>query len=663
MGQCTSSHPSRRRLRTAVNRQGAVESGTEGTHPLTNLPTADESDPVSCALKAIESGRPLEPVTCSTLYRVSTSSHAEFSVFPLVSSVEDAVGAFSGDDGVEMWSERLDSSASMGSRVAYRLLLRPFVGPNAGRQLVYSLICDGRGGQRAHFVTTGSTENNLHLLPPEITSTEHFLSTCICLTYHNELASSSQVLVDEWVEEEQVEDDNNPDRASLDTHPLSDKDCPSLLFLAHRKVVCCLDKAYTSAQSVTVPRYILTDVFGKGNNLVTIEVSLWPQSVFGPGTAVSVQEGVLCCEFAHILRQKVGIALDQQIVLYNGSRVISSEEKMGLQYKTVDCFIPVPPPLDDADDDIDCTAEVQIVLSLVGIRMSEISITLAMTIKDVDSLIRRKLNLSSDSFLVLLPEGTFSPRYTTCSGWQCVYPFTIHSAVSRRSTLRQSLRRRSFANRSQAPDEERFGRQRPLRRSLYAPRNRHAAQHQGNSVQTTMLNRERQLITEKTALNILSSVDERHFPFKNKGEEEFGIPVFRLHHEMSMYQLTAKDYGISPDTILQVFEVTGPAVAIASRARSTLTAHQTHGGNLMDVNPSWPLFTFARYVDAMMSPSSAYSDKIISCGDNSIATDSSTAGMTLKSLLREWQPAWWNADRQLTRKDLPVSDFLTIQSE
>lgn len=661
MGQCTSSQSSRRR-RTTGNRQGAVQSATRtvSTHPSTNPPTS-EHDPVSCALNAIKSGRSFEPTTCSTLYGLSTSSHAEFSVLPLVSSVEDAVDEYSGDDGAETWSERVDSSASMGSKVAYRLLLRPFVGPNAGRQLVYSLIC---GIQHTVFASSGSTESNLHLLPPEISSVEHFLSTCIRLTYHNELASSSQVLVDEWIEEDQAENDDNQDHiGSLDIHPLTDRECPSLLFFARREVVCCLDKAYTSAQSITVPRYVLTDIFGMSNKLITIEVSLWPQTAHGLGTAVSVQEGVLCCEFAHILRQKVGIPLDQQIVLYHGSRVISSDEKMGLQYKAIDCFIPVPPPLDDTDEDIDCTAQVQIVLSLVGIRMSEISITLAMSMKDVDSLIRRQLNLSSDSFLVLLPEGTFSPGYTTCSGWQCVYPFTVHPAVSRGSTLRQSLRQHSFSNRRQTPTEERFGRQHPSRRSLYAPRNRHAAQLQGSAAQTTLANREHQLETEKNALRILSSVDKRHFPFKSKGEEEFGIPLFRLHHEMSMYQLTAKDYGISPDTILQVYEVTGPAVPIASRARSTVTAQHTHGGNLMDVNPTWPLLTFAWYVDAMMSPSSAYSDKIISCGNNSIRTDSSAAAVTLKSLFCEWQPPWWNADRRLTRKDLLASDFLTIQTE
>ena len=658
MGQCTSSRP--RRRRTTVDRQGAIQSDTtRSVHPPTNPPTS-ERDPVGCALDAIKNGRPFEPASCSSLYALSTSSHAEFSVLPLIS--ENAVGVYSVDDGAGMWSERVESSGSMGSKVAYRLLLRPFVGPNAGRQLVFSLLCGGRG-QHTHFVSAGSTESNLHLLPSEISSVEHFLSACICLTYHNELASSSQVLANEWIEEDQVEDDNDQGMGSLNTLPLVNRECPSLLFFARRKVVCYLDKAYTSAHSITVPRYILTDIFGRGNKLVTIQVSIWPQSVCGPGAAVCIQEGMLCCEFAHILRQKVGIALDQQIVLYHGSRVISCEEKMGLQCKMVDCFIPVPPPLDNADDDVDCTAEVKVVLSLVGIKMSEISITLGMPMKDVDRLIRRQLSLSSDSFLVLLPEGTFSPRYTTCSGWQCVYPFTVHPTATRGTTLRQSLRRRSFANRRQAAAEETLSRQHTFRRSLYAPRNRHAAQVQGNAAQTNLANRERQLTTEKTALNILSSVDERHFPFKNKGEEEFGIPVFRLHHEMSMYQLTANEYGISPDTILQIYEVTGPAVPVASRQR--LTAHQTHGGNLMDVNPSWPVLTFARYVDAMMSPSSAYSEKVISCGENFIRTDSSraTSAVTLKSLLNQWRPVWWNTDIPLTRKDLLASDFLTITTE
>lgn len=662
MGQCASSQSGRRRRRTRTvgNRRDALQSGSESKQP-SSSPPATERDPVGCALNAIASGRPFEPATCSSLYGLSTSSHAEFSILPLASSVEDAISGLSGDDGAETWSERVESSVAMGSKVTYKILLRPFVGPNAGRQLVYSLICGE--GQQTHFASAGSPENNLHLLPPEIYSVESLLSTCIRLTYHNELASSSQLPVDEWVEVDQGEDDADQDIGSMDSHLLASRECPALLFFAHREVVCSLDKAYARAQSITVPRYILKDIFGTSNKLMTIKVSLWPQSVCGSGTEVSVQEGVLCCEFAHILRWKVGIPLDQEIVLYHGSRMIDFEEKMSTQYKTIDCFIPIPPPINDADDDIDCTAEVKVVLSLVGIRMSEISITLASTMKDVDKLIRRQLNLSRDSFLVLLPEGTYSPRYTTCNGWQCVYPFTVHPAVSRGNTLRQSLRRRSFANRNQPPGEERFDRQQPIRRSLYAPRDGRGARLQGSAVQTTQAHREHQLTTEKNALRILSSVGERHFPYKSKGVEEFGIPVFRLHHEMSMYQLTAMDYGISPDTILQVYEVTGPAVPIASRPRSSLTAHQTHGGNLMDVNPSWPLLTFARYIDAMMSPSSVYSDKTISCGDNSIRTDLSADSMTLKSLLSEWQPVWWNADRGLTRKDLFASDFLTIQNE
>ena len=663
MGQCSSSENGRRRRRTRTvsSRRDALQSGTESNH-LSSRPPVSERDPVGSALNAIQSGRPFEPATSSSLYGLSTSSHAEFSVLPLASSVEDAIDGLSGDDGADTLYERVGISTSMGSKVTYKILLRPFVGPNAGRQLVYTLI-SGEAGQQAHFASAGSPENNLHLLPLEIHSLDQLLSTCIRLTYHNELASSSQIPVDEWVEEDQGENDDNQDIGSLDSQLNVSRECPALLFFARREVVCSLDRAYTRAQSMTVPRYILTDIFGTSSRLITIKVSLWPQSVCVPEIEISVQEGILCCEFAHILRWKVGIPLDQQIVLYHRSRMIAFEEKMGMQYETVDCFIPVPAPIDDADEDIDCTAKVAVVLSLVGIRMSEISIPLAMTMKDVDKLIRRQLNLSRDSFLVLLPEGTYSPGYTTCNGWQCVYPFTVHPAVARGNTLRQSLRRRSLTNRNQAPEEDRFNRQQPLRRSLYAPRDGRVARPQGSAAQTTQASREHQLTTEKNALRILSSVGERHFPYKSKGVEEFGIPVFRLHHEMSMYQLTARDYGILPDTILQVYEVTGPAVPIASRPRSSLTAHQAQGGNLMDVNPSWPLITFARYIDAMMSPSSAYSDKTISCGDNSIRTDLRSDSVTLKSLFSEWQPVWWNVDGGLTRKDLLTSDFLTIQNE
>lgn len=157
---------------------------------------------------------------------------------------------------------------------------------------------------------------------------------------------------------------------------------------------------------------------------------------------------------------------------------------------------------------------------------------------------------------------------------------------------------------------------------------------------------------------------------------------------MPMYQMSLDQCNIHPHTVIQVFEVTGPSIPITFRVvsnsdrettvSSTATRQQdsnttepslntrTRLTNIMDINPDWPLCTFFRYVDAIVSPGSTVRrQRRLAMGERSLENWEQQPSLTLGQLLSQWKPAWWPNEgeerRTLTIKDINPSEFLVIE--
>ena len=659
MGQCLGPRITRQRESDRTHRQqNLTQNGPNGGKVgpdgkrSSELPYHDTNKPLEEALRKIRIGHTFQTVKSAHLPGLATSSHVELSIF---STKERGHIEETHSRTPAVWNHQVCHD-SMGNGVTYQLWIRPFVGPFADSILVFLLECEADGV--ADFVVKGMEEEEMAMIVPQTINTlTHFLSLCLQMTFSTAL-STRQVDVgteEEWLEEDNDSnsEDNNEELLDEVSTVSSVKDVfpPSLLFFSQRAVICHLHLAKeVSSSQIPLPLHIRKDIFGEGR-LITVNVSLWPQKAFVPSTSILIQEGMLSCEFAHILRKKVGIPPQQNVVLYHKFQGLQGYEELTSECTELDCFLPSP------QEEVG-TRTISVVLSLVGFQMSDITVSPSMKMKEFDLQVRREFGLSEDSFLVFLPDGHYTPPYTTSSGWKCVHPFSIQNIPRGNSFSRSFRQRRSFTGHRQVAADNRFDRANPVRRSLYAPRD---AQSQGRRGPTTnQAPNEVAQQAENTAIKILST-GSRHFPSKTRGDNEFGIPMYRVYHEMSMYQLTLEQYGITSHSILQVYEVTGPAVPITSRTDQHLSLHQKQRGNLMDVNPQWSLFTFAHYFDAMMSPSAIYLDKEIACGKQSICV-SESPDLTLKSLFEDWQPLWWGEEKEMTRKELLLNPFLSVQN-
>ena len=185
-------------------------------------------------------------------------------------------------------------------------------------------------------------------------------------------------------------------------------------------------------------------------------------------------------------------------------------------------------------------------------------------------------------------------------------------------------------------------------------------------------------------IQFLSS-NARHFP-TNLGQSDFEVE--ELRQMMPLYQLPLEQCGIHQHTITQVFEVTGPSIPIVLRVISapsqesysplTATSTKQHDRstnpspscmrltNIMDINPNWPLCTFLRYVDAILSPGEAVWRRWrLVMGRHCLEDWEGQPHLTLGELLRQWKPVWWPVEDQqrklLTTKDIDPAQFLVVE--
>lgn len=471
-------------------------------------------------------------------------------------------------------------------------------------------------------------------LPISFETETEFCKLCLQLAYQ----SHSLVELDE-------EADVDIDSPSNDNIVM-----PSLRYRAYKVAVANL--ACMSDQLRTIPPKLHHIFFGSLEP-VCISISMWPRLQNAtPTFTMKVKSGILFAELVHLIKEHLRSEHGTILKLYHNYMPIHMSEVVSEHFASLDCFRITPERKDLSfglcDEESEITSDVadsMLVVSLVGREFQEVAVDLETPMKEFDELMRGKFGLKKDSFLVIVAEDDFAPQYTADDNWKCTYPFSIpdnsFGAGLRRSFRRLSTRRRGVNERPRTP-----GQASDATASMFAP-----------------------LMAE--VLELLSS-DERRFP-RNDGR--CGLSIEDLYSSMPLYQMSIEQCGIHPNSVTQVFEVTGPAIPITVRVLSdyntqgnsniTLHAPRTRLANIMDINPEWSISTFLQYIDTVVSLSSSSRQKRLWLKDNSIDDSDDLSSLTLGGLLDSWKPLWWaekgSSRKQLTTKDIDPSEYLVVE--
>lgn len=518
-----------------------------------------------------------------------------------------------------------------------KLEIWPVVGPFAGRKLVFDFSDN-------NLTIEGCKKGEISVrdLPESFETETDFCKCCLLVTYKTTEAHTQQFDDDTTLDE----DNAAKERDSF----------PSLVSLAYKRAVSNLDSV---PESVVIPSKVCHLFYGIYSPVVT-QIRIWPDTFaqeLKASPTMKVKAGLVFAEFVHLLREHFQIPPNHLLKLYHNYKPVLMSDLISSKHKILDCFVvhheseiggSYTSLEEAAGDDDDASAT--LVVSLVGRDIKNIKVNLDILLKDFDTILRGKFELSPESFLVILAEDDFDPQYNADDRWKCTYPFSIpDSSIS--AGLRRSFRRLSSRGTNQLTQSQ---------------RERASSSNLENNTFAPLM----------AKVVVLLSSDARNFP-SNSGN--YSLTTQELYNSMPMYKMSIERCGIHPYAIINVYEVTGPSIPISFRVlsdynQSTTNASssqplgnvsRTRQANIMDINPSWSVDTFLQYTDAIVSPSSRVRHKRLSLGENSVDETKDLSQLTIGELLDTWRPAWWpetgKKRQQLNIRDVDPSEFLVVE--
>lgn len=602
-----------------------------------------------------------------------------FSVLPGVSTLADVTLRISCQPGVmnEETTIQDDDSKVFQFRLAgygvvvglsLSITVKPRVGPLAGKHVSCWWENDTfyvRGGGRSHSFAFVAHSNRL------FSSVQEFCKMCLHVVHQAPDIS-------EFNEFDESNQDDQHENAPIQVSQ------PQLLSqLALRTLLCSLD---VIPAGVLIPTAYLPEIY-RGYKMVEVILHLWPSSLHnGKGCKITTLDGLMYCEFSYMVMLRYGISPGYQLKWYENFKPVLGKQQISTNSKRLDCFV-----VNTHSEDVFYSEEkyiqtaVPIIISLVGFEVKDLYVNPSMTIKELDKRVRQLFGLKSNSFLVLLPEGDLSPHYSRNDQWKCVYPMSIGGQTQRRLFGSSSnLSVLSLGSESHRHNGSTV-------RSNYGSRNgsvNGSPQHQSGSNywlrsqpltgsnygQSTFYRSMSSIRTTNSppsplalATKLLSN-NSRNFPMH---QNIHGLSIEEVY-QMPMYSYNLERYGIYGHSVVQVFEVTGPTVPIAfcgstaSAQNTTATHHKIRSINLMDINPAWPIPTLTQYVEAIICPRQAVTQKKITLGENSLVDSVDVMKLKVSEILDIWKPIWWRSKVSLptkvSLKDITPKDVLTIEN-
>jgi len=562
--------------------------------------------------------------------------------------------------------------------------IRPRVGPLAGKNISFwwrndTLQVKG-GGPKYSFSFAR------HHWYHSFSSVMEFCKICLHIAHHVP-RSAAIGLHDFLVLNDEQE---APEEGFIQEQPWT------LSQLAGRSLMCHLDAI---PPGLAIPTRYLSKIYS-GCDSVDVTLHLWPSTFHnGKSCRITVLDGLLYCELTHMIMLRYNVGPSYQLKWYENFKPVSGMQQIGVHSKRVDCFIVnkyVDSELEDVfyGEEQSAQATVPIIISLVGFEVKDLLVNPSMTVKEFDKEVRKLFGLKSDSFLVLLPEGDLSPQYSRNDQWKCVYPLLLGSQTqhrpsssgsdnfTRRSSHRNGSSNYAPRNQSSIADSPQhqstssfrswqpFQRSNSVRQSSSSSNYGHSSFQRSISIRPTTKSAPSPMVL---ATKLLSN-ECRNFPM-HKNIHSLSIDEV---YEMPMYSYDLERYGIFSHSVVQVFEVTGPTVPIAfcgsaaqqrSADQASTPSHvKSRSINLMDINPAWPIPTLTQYVEAIICPRQAVSQKKITLGSNTLIDTVDVMKLKVSEILDVWKPVWWKtkgsstAHHKMSSKDITPEDVLVIEA-
>ena len=614
----------------------------------------------------------------------------QFSVLPNVSTLADVTFVIScdqhdaakdgdtagaGDDSESFQFRLTGYGAVVGLYLS--LAIQPRVGPLAGKHVTCWWQKDTfyvRGGGRSHSFSFFAHSNRL------LNSVQEFCEICLHVVHHPSGGSEFSEF-----------DDNN-----LDDQPenivMQQSQPQPLSQLALCTLLCYMDVIPTT---VPIPTIYLPKIY-RGYKTVELTLYLWPSSLYkGRGCKITTLDGLMYCEFSHIVMLRYGISPNYLLKWYENFKPVLGKQQISMNSKRIDCFV-VNVHSEDVFyiDERFIQTTVPIIVSLVGFEVKDLYVNPSMTTKELDKQVRQLFGLKPDSFLVMLPEGDLSPHYSRCDQWKCVYPMSIGTQTqhrlfgsfsrlsllgsdgeSRRNFQRNTNTRSNYGSRNQSTSSisprHQSGSNYLSRSQLFSINGHgHSPLHRSmSSIRSTNTPPSPLALATKLLSNKC-----RNFPMH---QNMHNLAIEEVY-QMPMYSFDLQRYGIYGHSVVQVFEVTGPTVPIAfcgsttqqsTAARGqnrTALHHKIRSINLMDINPAWPIPTLTQYVEAIICPRQAVMQKKIILGDNTLVDSVEVMKLKVSEILDLWKPVWWRTNASMpskvSLKDITPEDVLTIEN-
>jgi len=566
--------------------------------------------------------------------------------------------------------------------------IRPCVGPLAGKNVSFwwrNNTLEVKGGGPNYSFSFAR-----HHWYHSFSSVSEFCKICLHIVHHVPRTAATIGLHDFLA--------HNDDQQGSNERLLQEQPW-TLSQFSSRTLMCHLDAIPTG---LAIPTRYLSNIYS-GCDPVDMTLHLWPSTFHnGKSCRITVLDGLLYCELTHMIMLRYNIGPSYQLKWYENFKPVSGMQQIGVHSKRVDCFIVnkfVDSELEDVfyGEEQPLQATVPIIISLVGFEVKDLYVNPSMTVKEFDKEVRKLFGLKSDSFLVLLPEGDLSPQYSRNDQWKCVYPLLLGSQTQHRSsssgsdiiTRRSSNRNGSsnYAPRGQSGTTDSPEHQSTSSFRLWQPFQRSNSVRQSSSTTSSTPNGlssfQRSMSIRPTtksapspmmlATKLLSN-DHRNFPMH---KNIHGLSIDEVY-DMPMYSLDLERYGIFSHSVVQVFEVTGPTVPIAfcgstpqqrSMDHNSTPSHvKSRSINLMDINPTWPIPTLTQYVEAIICPRQAVSQKKITLGNNILIDSVDVMKLKVSEILDVWKPVWWkskgssSAHHKTSSKDITPEDVLVIEA-
>lgn len=359
------------------------------------------------------------------------------------------------------------------------------------------------------------------------------------------------------------------------------------------------------SQCCCLPRKFYGNRLLNPKDTLHIRINVWPMTNGCSYLNLNIPNKLMVCELKWCILENLRLSPDWRVQVFGDLCLLDSYALLDRHtFKYLDCCVSLkatsplyPQVLSPNSHDI------TIALHVEGCDIREVTMDLAVTLKDLELYIKDTYNISHDSYLFYLFPPYIKPMWYPSNGWSYVVKYCTPKAVE------------------------------PFRSYTGIP---------CLSSQTVSLHR-------------------RNFP-SHYGR--LGCPIDDVYSckGILLYSKSLRELGIRyvNGEMAKILPVTGPTIPIRFSASGGVTSF------LVDINPRWKVASFLMYINALFGyPCSGLICCGIGYGiHKQLHVDQTNQNKCIGDVLDNWAPSWWREDaRSLDIHQLATITPLKILEE